>query len=128
VVADDPVARRLTYVNAGHVPPFLLSRGGAFRRLSAGGPALGLLPEASYEVGDVALEAGDLVAIVTDGVTEAMSPEEHELGDERVCEVLRRHSGDGAPGVLGGLVSVVDAWAGARGGSDDLTALILKAR
>ena len=88
----DPIGRRLSYVNAGHVPPFLLARAGTLRRLSAGGPALGLLPEASYDTGDVALEPGDLVAIVTDGVTEAMSPGEHELGDERVSETLRRLS------------------------------------
>ena len=124
----DPIGRRLSYVNGGHVPPFLLARAGTLRRLSAGGPALGLLPEASYDTGDVALEPGDLVAIVTDGVTEAMSPGEHELGDERVSETLRRLSGVGASAALEGLVAVVDEWAGVRGGSDDLTALILKAR
>lgn len=124
----DPVARRLLYVNAGHVPPFLLARGGTLRRLTKGGPALGLLPDASYAIGEVALDAGDLVAMVTDGVTEAMSPDELELGEDRVCEVLRRLAGDGASAALGGLVAVVDAWAGARGRSDDLTALILEAR
>lgn len=124
----DCAGRRLSYVNAGHVPPFLIARAGTLGRLSAGGPALGLLPEAAYEVGDVALEPGDLLAMVTDGVTEAMSPEEHELGDDRVREALGRLSAQGAGAALGGLVGVVDAWAGSRGRSDDLTALILKAR
>lgn len=124
----DTAARRLSYVNAGHVPPFLLARDGALGRLSAGGPALGLLPEADYDVGDVALDSGDLLAVVTDGVTEAMSPEEHELGDDRVSEALRRLSSEGAGAALRGLVGAVDAWAGSRGSSDDLTALILKAR
>jgi sigma-B regulation protein RsbU (phosphoserine phosphatase) len=124
----DPVAGRLAYVNAGHVPPFLLARDEAPRRLGQGGPALGLIAEAAYDVGNVALGAGDLVAVVTDGVTEAMSPDEHELGDDRVFEALRRLFGGSAATVLGGLVAVVEDWAGARGGSDDLTALILKAR
>lgn len=123
----DLAARRLVYVNAGHVPPFLVARAGTLRRLSSGGPALGLLPEAGYEIGDVALQAGDLVAIVTDGVTEAMSQDERELGDDRVFEALRRFQGEGASAVLSGLLSVVDDWAGARGRSDDLTALILEA-
>ena len=73
-------------------------------------------------------KAGDVLAIVTDGVTEAMSPEEHELGDDRVCAALRRLSGGSAIASLAGLVAAVDEWAGGRGRSDDLTALILKAR
>jgi sigma-B regulation protein RsbU (phosphoserine phosphatase) len=124
----DTAERRLAYVNAGHVPPFLVARGGAVSRLSDGGAALGLLPEEAYAVGEVTLAPGDVLAIVTDGVTEAMSPEEHELGDDRVCAALRRLSGGSATATLAGLVAAVDEWAGGRGRSDDLTALILKAR
>jgi sigma-B regulation protein RsbU (phosphoserine phosphatase) len=124
----DTAQRRLAYVNAGHVPPFLVARGGALSRLSEGGAALGLLPEESYAVGEVTLAPGDVLAIVTDGATEAMSPEEHELGDDRVCAALRRLSGGSATATLAGLVAAVDEWAGGRGRSDDLTALILKAR
>jgi sigma-B regulation protein RsbU (phosphoserine phosphatase) len=125
----DTASRRLAYVNAGHVPPFRVARDGTLSRLAeGGGPALGLLAEASYEVGEMALEPGDVVAIVTDGVTEAMSPDDREFGDDRVCEALRRLSGESAAAVLTGLVATVNEWAGDGGLSDDLTALILEAR
>ena len=117
---------RLAYVNAGHVPPYRVARDGTLRRLSEGGPALGLLADAAYEVGEVRLEPGDLVAMVTDGVTEAMSPDDREFDDDRVSETLRRLSKGSATEVLLGLVAAVDEWAGAAGFSDDLTALILK--
>ena len=65
-------------------------------RLEEGGPALGLLAEASYDVGEVALAPGDVVAVVTDGVTEAASPDDREFGDERVGEALRGLSGRAA--------------------------------
>jgi phosphoserine phosphatase RsbU/P len=68
------------------------------------------------------------VAMVTDGVTEALSPDDREFGDERVCEALRGLSGGTASSVLEGLVKAVNAWVGPAGCSDDLTALILKAR
>jgi len=97
-------------------------------RLHEGGPAPGLLAEASYDVAEVSLEPGELVAMVTDGVTEAMSPDEREFGDDRVCETLRAMTGASAPLVLRGLVAAADEWAGGGGFSDDLTALILKAR
>ena len=124
----DAATHRLAYVNAGHVPPFRLGRDGRMSRLAEGGPALGLIAEASYEVGEVGLEPGDVVALVTDGVTEAMSPDEREFGDDRVGEALRTLSSGSAAAVLRGLVAAVSEWAGAGGFSDDLTALILKAR
>jgi sigma-B regulation protein RsbU (phosphoserine phosphatase) len=123
----DVAARRLAYVNAGHVPPFRVAADGRLDRLREGGPALGLIEDAEYEVGSAALDAGALVAMLTDGVTEAMSPAETELGDERVTEALARLAARPAREVLDGLVEQVDAWAGPRGSSDDLTALILKA-
>jgi sigma-B regulation protein RsbU (phosphoserine phosphatase) len=122
----DPASRRLAYVNAGHVPPYRVARDGAVSRLGEGGPALGLLADASYETGHVDLARGDVVGAVTDGVTEATAPGEQEFGDERVCEALRRPSGDAAAAVLRTLVAAVDEWVGAAGCQDDLTALILR--
>ena len=124
----DTTSRRLAYVNAGHVPPYRVGRDGTLGRLYEGGPALGLLAEASYAVGEVNLEPGDLVAMVTDGVTEAMSPDDREFDDARVCDALSRLQQASASDVLGGLVTAVDEWAGGAGFSDDLTALILKLR
>ncbi|HSB62193.1 MAG TPA: SpoIIE family protein phosphatase [Vicinamibacteria bacterium] len=124
----DPASRRLAYVNAGHVPPYRLAPDGTVSRLLEGGPALGLLDGASYEAGEVSLQPGDAVAMVTDGVTEANSPDEREFGDERVCETLRALSGRTASAILEGLVAAVNEWAGAAGCSDDLTALVLRAR
>jgi sigma-B regulation protein RsbU (phosphoserine phosphatase) len=124
----DLASRRLAYVNAGHVPPFRVAADGRESRLAEGGPALGLLAEASYDVGEARLAPGDLVAVVTDGVTEATSPDDREIGDDRVGEVLRGLSGAGAPAVLEGLVAEVDRWVGPAGCSDDLTALVLVAR
>ncbi len=124
----DGASGRLVYVNAGHVPPYRVARDGTLLRLQEGGPALGLIQEASYAAGEVGLEPGDLVAMVTDGVTEANSPDEREFGDDRVCEALRRLSEESAATVLAGLVAAVDEWAGAAGCHDDLTALNLKAR
>jgi phosphoserine phosphatase RsbU/P len=122
----DPATRRLLYVNAGHVPPYHVARDGAVSRLLEGGPAVGLLDEVSYEVGEVTVKSGETVAVVTDGVTEANSPDEREFGDERVCEALRALSSGTAASVLEGLVKAVNEWAGPAGCSDDLTALILK--
>jgi sigma-B regulation protein RsbU (phosphoserine phosphatase) len=123
----DPASRRLSYVNGGHIPPYCIGPRGRENRLGTGGPALGVIEDAVYEEGVVELEKGDLVAMVTDGVTEAASVEDHEFGDEHVIEVLHRMRGAGAEGALRGLVEAVHAWTGPVGCADDLTALVLRA-
>ena len=122
----DASSRRLAFVNAGHVPPYRVARGGTLTRLVDGGPALGLLPDAPYEVGEIVLEPGDVLAVVTDGVTEAASPDDDEFGDGRVFEALRRGAECRAIEILAGLVSAVEAWTGSASFADDLTAVILK--
>jgi sigma-B regulation protein RsbU (phosphoserine phosphatase) len=117
---------RLRYVNAGHVPPFVARRSGGMARLEAGGPVLGLLEGAAFEAEEVTLARGDVVAVVTDGATEALSPSDDEYGDERVGDLLGTLAGRDAPGILGGLLDAVEGWAGPRGCTDDLTALVLK--
>jgi sigma-B regulation protein RsbU (phosphoserine phosphatase) len=123
----DPARRRLAYVNAGHVPPYVRRGDGREERLTAGGPVLGLLEDVSLEEAELDFGAGDLLAVVTDGATEAQNPAGEEYGDGRVRRALEASAGQGAAATLATLVAAVDAWTGAAGCTDDLTALILRA-
>jgi sigma-B regulation protein RsbU (phosphoserine phosphatase) len=122
----DPATRRLVYVNAGHVPPYFLRRDAPPRRLTAGGPVLGLLEDVHYDVAEIELQGGDIVAMVTDGATEALSAEDHELGDERLVQAVAA-AGASAEQQIQRLIDAVDAWTDERGCTDDLTALVLRA-
>jgi sigma-B regulation protein RsbU (phosphoserine phosphatase) len=124
----DPAKRTLSYVNAGHVPPFLL-RGpdAACERLRRGGPVIGLLEEIELEPGEVCLEPGDLMAVVTDGATEAVSPAGEELTDARIVPALVAAQAGSAADALRSVVATVDAWTGSAGCTDDLTVLTLRA-
>jgi serine phosphatase RsbU (regulator of sigma subunit) len=85
----DPDRRRLTFANAGQVKPLLL-RNGAPLPLDALGVtfALGMTADAAYEDRDVALEPGDVLLFLTDGIVEAMNGAQEVFGDERLMEVL----------------------------------------
>ena len=124
----DPARRTLSYVNAGHVPPFLLRKaGGACERLQRGGPVIGLLDEIELEPGEVRLEPGDLMAVVTDGATEAASPTGEEFTDARVVPALVSAAAGSASDALRAVISAVDDWTGSAGCTDDLTVLTLRA-
>ena len=92
----DAEARRLVYTNAGHNAPILLSRNGSCSRLQKGGAALGAFPDWNYEQGEIRLEAGDRLALFTDGVTEARNAVGEEFGEARLITLLKENREFGA--------------------------------
>lgn len=98
----DEKNRQLRYVNAGHNPPYLLRRinprsanaaddpAPEIEELATGGMVLGLFAHASYEEATVDLHPGDVLVVFTDGVTEALNPNEEEFGEERLKQLLRQ--------------------------------------
>lgn len=87
--ADD---RKLTYVNAGHIPPVLWNKGSKrFEILrGVGGPPLGILAGRGYPSGIHQLSSGDCVLLSTDGLIEAKNPGGDQLGWERVEHAVRK--------------------------------------
>lgn len=80
----DPKEGTFTYVNAGHNPPYHFHQNGT-DALDVGGLILGIMPTLiPYQIGQVTLELGDMVILYTDGVTEAMSTQREEYGDDRL--------------------------------------------
>ncbi len=116
---------QLDYVNAGHVPPVLLRASGRLERLEDGGLPLGIRPAASYECGHVVLERGDLLAILTDGVTEAENEQDEEYGEERLLSLFQRPAQASAGAALKEIMSAVDAFVGKARQHDDITALVM---
>jgi serine phosphatase RsbU (regulator of sigma subunit) len=92
----DPAKGTLAYANAGHPAPVLLRPDGSVRRLRRGGPVLGVVAEADYEEGLLALHRGDRLVLVTDGITEAAGEGAEELGDEGLLAGLRDLRGSAA--------------------------------
>ena len=122
-----PEERRFEYVNAGHNPPMLLRTSGEIELLEAGGLLLGVFEEAPYERGIVHLEPGDVLAIFTDGVTEAMSPGGEEFHEDRLEVALRAHRNESAQGILNAVRNEIFEFAGRSTQlSDDLTMIVLK--
>jgi serine phosphatase RsbU (regulator of sigma subunit)/pSer/pThr/pTyr-binding forkhead associated (FHA) protein len=120
-------AGRLNYCTAGHEPPLVISRGQP-RLLDAGGPVLGLLPEATYDVGVTELEPGDLVVMCSDGVTEARNRSGEEFGRERLLDAVRTRHGCKPENVLEELLVALRTFADGEPPFDDLTVLVLRYR
>jgi serine phosphatase RsbU (regulator of sigma subunit) len=120
----DPSTGSLTYVNGGHEPPVVLSASGAgaLQRLAPTGPALGLLPDRTFEVGRTVLAPGDLFLAFTDGVSEARNPSGGVLGEEPVLNLVREAKGSAAD-LLAEIDRTVAAHAAGSESFDDITML-----
>src|SRR5262249_55414497 len=124
----DPKSRCLSYVNAGHNPPVILrSCGGSFQvfRLETGGPVIGLL-RPNYQRGAFAHEAGDLLVLFTDGVSESMNPALDEWGEDRMIDLAKTCYALPPSEVLRRILSAAQTFAAGAPQHDDLTLVVLR--
>ena len=114
----------LTYCNAGHNPP-LLFRSDAVERLETGGMVVGLFPQACYEQDTIQLSPGDLLALFSDGVSEALNAAGEEFGEQRIRDAVAAKRGESTESALQALMIAVKEFARGAVQNDDLTAMLV---
>jgi serine phosphatase RsbU (regulator of sigma subunit) len=120
----DPKSGSLRYANAGHDLPYL-HRNGEAEELRARGMPLGLMPEMSYEEGEVSLAEGNCVLFYSDGLVEAHNPKGEMFGFPRLRALVAEDGEEGSLGdvLLEELYSFVgEGWEQ----EDDITLLTLR--
>ena len=122
----DGRSRTLTYSNAGHNPPLQFGSGG-LERLSSGGIPLGVLGNVRYEQERRPLSAGDLLALYTDGVTEATNQAGREFGEQRLVSTLSRHRHLPLDELVGAVLRELETWLGGHPPQDDVTLVLARA-
>jgi len=122
----DAENRRFSYSNAGH-PASILINGSEVSRLEATGTVLGLLPDQTYEARTVELGSGALLAVYTDGVTEAVNSADEEFGETRLIETLQEYKSHEPEAIYRQVVTRVRQWQGSLKQHDDITLIIAKA-
>jgi sigma-B regulation protein RsbU (phosphoserine phosphatase) len=151
----DEATRGLTYVNAGHNPPMLV-RGrldsgqyaGDIRRgsgtgaglavavavqpvvnlLTTGGPIIGTFLNGPYEQETIQLQTGDVLAIYTDGITEAEDPAGVEFGEERLRSILIESRPLPAHESTKNVIARVLEWQAQAPQHDDITLIVVKVK
>lgn len=123
----DASTARLTYSNAGHLPPIVLGRDGSVRRLDRGGTVVGLLANTQYEEGSLQMRPGDILIGYSDGVTE---PENDfgEFGEARLVETVARYRDQPLHVISAQVMLALDAWIGAAEQPDDITLVLARQR
>ena len=87
----------LRYLSAGHPPPLLLRDGRVVKTLDSGHrPLLGREARGA-DIAEEALEPGDMIALYTDGITEARDTEHQFFGIDRLVDFFEREAAEGTP-------------------------------
>jgi serine phosphatase RsbU (regulator of sigma subunit)/CHASE2 domain-containing sensor protein len=119
---------RLAYCNAGHEQPYAALPGAPPRPLTgSGGPPLCVVDDFEYSADADQLRPGELLCLVTDGITEAMNRDGALLGHEPVLQCLAAlPAGTTAHDALAAVRGTVARFVGGADPSDDLTALTVR--
>jgi sigma-B regulation protein RsbU (phosphoserine phosphatase) len=86
----DPQTGKMAYVNGGHEPVLIVNQFGVKKSLGSTGPVVGMMSAVEYKVQQVRIDPGDTLIGYTDGVTEAMSPQEKLFGKKRFLTLLEK--------------------------------------
>src|SRR5215471_6687880 len=121
-------AGHLEFINAGHPSPFLIRRGAAEEAFTEGSFPVGLVPEAQYTAACLKLEPGDTLVLFTDGVTEAMDPDEQLFGVPRLKTVLTGQLECPLEQLQKCVLEAVENFTRGARQADDLTLLIVRYR
>jgi sigma-B regulation protein RsbU (phosphoserine phosphatase) len=121
----DDIKHRLTYSNAGHLPPIIIASNGSVRRLETGGTVVGLFHDRDYQEETVELYPGDIFIAFSDGITEPEN-EFGEFGEERLIEIISMYRHLPLEKITEHAVSAIQDWIGSTEQPDDITLVLAR--
>lgn len=111
---------------AGHPHPAIQRADGTVEYCGQGGLPVGLLPDASYEDFDVALNAGDRLFLMSDGITECPGEYGDMLDEDGVVKMLNRNASVRGSQFLEAVMWDLNKYSGGQDFPDDISAILLE--
>ncbi|MBZ5697869.1 MAG: SpoIIE family protein phosphatase [Acidobacteriia bacterium] len=121
----DTETRRLSYTNAGHLPPLYIS-GSRVERLETGGMVVGLFDDVPYEQGTIEIDPGGLLIAYSDGLVEPENVYGEEFGAARLIEVAMRNRDASSHDIADAMMHAAEEWSGSPEQTDDMTVIVAR--
>lgn len=116
----------LCYTNGGHNKPLVISSVTATRSLETSGLATGLFDRVQYQQHCLDIEPGDILLIFSDGISEALSPNDEEYGEKRLIETVQQLKKCSAHEILEAALKDIHQFMDTAPQHDDITLMVLK--
>jgi phosphoserine phosphatase RsbU/P len=121
----DREAGVLRFVNAGHNPGYVVNAG-AVEELHSHGLPIGLMANSRYSTQTVPFPAGSLLAVYSDGISEAENAADDEFGSDRLQEILVANEKSSCIEVISRVAAAVTDFAGDLAQKDDQTMVVVR--
>jgi sigma-B regulation protein RsbU (phosphoserine phosphatase) len=118
----------LDFINAGHPPPLILRHGKIAEPFVDNSFPVGLIPEAQYRVSSVKLDPDDTLVLFSDGVTEAMDPDQEMFGRTGLLEALKDQQNPPLDQLQKTILDSVETFTRGASQADDITVLLVQYR
>ena len=124
----DPAKGRIDWVRAGHDPALIYDPGrDEFTELKGSGVALGVNGEFDYKENSMGgLANGQIIAVGTDGIWEAVNSQGEMFGKERFRHIIKRNARAGSSDIVSAVYNELDQFTRGRKPEDDITLVIIK--
>jgi len=116
-----------SYVNAGHNPPYLLSKQADLNitPLEKTGSLVGIFPDNTWEMKTITLSPGEILLLYTDGITEAQNESEVFYGNDRLIKTLKKGFDTSAETLRNAILEDIQAFTGDAPRLDDITMIVI---
>jgi len=118
---------RFLYAGAGHVGYILSRRGELKSQLVSTGPPLGWFLDAGYEVGEAAVESGDTILLMTDGIEESFAENGEAFGRDRIFQAIARYQEQDTAIQSRAILEAVEQFTNGKQ-HDDMTVMLTRVR
>jgi serine phosphatase RsbU (regulator of sigma subunit)/CHASE2 domain-containing sensor protein len=85
----DPDTGQVDYINCGHEPPVIIGQDGMRSWLPPTGPAVGIYPNLDHRAAHARLNRGDMLLVLTDGVTDARDRNDRSFAKKGLEDILK---------------------------------------
>ncbi len=124
----DPDNDRIDWVRAGHDPALVYDpERDEFKELKGSGVALGVKEDFTYQENNMGgLTNGQIIAIGTDGIWEAVNSQGEMFGKERFRNIIRKNARAGSSDILNAVYNELSQFTRGQKSEDDITLVIIK--
>jgi hypothetical protein len=115
----------LFYVNAGHIPPFIITKDGQ-EDLKPTGITLGFLPDTKLNRGYAYIPTNSIMVLLTDGILERENAKEEMFEMEKLKKLVRDNFEKSAEEIVTAIYKAVYEFGEKRPWDDDATVVVVK--
>ena len=118
----DPSSGKLTFVSAGHDFPLVARKNGDIEEIRPTGPAIGIMEDRAFGLGEIRLDEGDALLVYTDGLLDIRNGAGKSFGAENLRGLVGTKT-KGVGVLIANIVSQADAFSAGTVQYDDITML-----